>query len=50
MPEDHVALTRLTLEEREPVTAGLRRVEQLAVVVEIERTAHDDALLQTLCF
>ena len=40
VPEDHVALARLALEEREPVAAGLRRVEQLAVVVEIEGAAH----------
>ena len=38
--EDQVALARRALEEREPVAARLRRLEQLAVVVEVEGAAH----------
>ena len=38
--QDHVPVRRRALEEREPVAARLRGVEQLAVVVELEGTAH----------
>ena len=40
MAQDQVALARLALEEREAVAADLGRIEQLAVVVEVERARH----------
>ena len=38
--EEQVAGKRRAVERREPVPAGLRRVEQLAVVRQVERAGH----------
>ena len=40
MAQDQIAVGRRALEEREPVPARLGRLEQLAVVGEIEGAAH----------
>ncbi len=38
--EEQVAGKRRAVERREPIPAGLRRVEQLAVVRQVERAGH----------
>ena len=38
--QQHVARPRIAVEEREPVAARPRRLDELAVVVEVERAGH----------